>query len=218
MKEFCKTHKPHLSMLKSTKSTFSEEFNYGAGRADVVYSNTDTKALEKRIKLGMDEPISDGLELKVFLTIDNKDLVEEKEFYETITLRKRKVRKAIEYLESKGFLERTHDGIIKSNPDLQSHIKTAVAVELKLSKWKKALEQAERSKSYSEYQFVALDEDRIRPAKKNIDKFRSKNVGLLGIDVQEGWNVHYTPDSSTPYSPFPRWSLNERTLKKLNSN
>jgi hypothetical protein len=218
MKDFCKTHKPELSMLKSKQLTFSEEFEYGAGRADVVYSNTDKEALKKRIKLGMDEPIKEGLELKVFLTIEGKNLVKEKEFYETISLRKRKVRKAIEHLESKGFLERARDGIIKSNPDLHNHIETAVAVELKLSKWKKALEQAERSKSYSEYQFVALDESRIRPAKNNIEKFRSKNVGLLGIDIDEGWRVHYTPESSTPYSPLPRWSLNERTLKRLHSN
>jgi hypothetical protein len=85
-------------------------------------------------------------------------------------------------------------------------------IELKLNNWRSALEQAYRSKSYSEYQFVALPESSIIPAQENEEDFISNNIGLIEVYDDGDYYIHLHPDKEKPYSATNKWRLNERTL------
>lgn len=69
--------------------------------------------------------------------------------------------------------------------------KRLVSIELKLSKWQEALEQGIYNLKFSDFSFVALDEDQI-PRNKNIESyFIDNNVGLI-----------YVNSNGNMYSPF----------------
>lgn len=57
------------------------------------------------------------------------------------------------------------------------------AFELKLKNWKRALYQAFRCKSFADWVFVVLPSEKRSLASKNVDLFRSFNVGLWIFDL-----------------------------------
>lgn len=58
------------------------------------------------------------------------------------------------------------------------------AFELKLDNWKRALFQAIRYKTFSEYNYVVMPIDKKELLLKNIDVFRENNIGLLLFDAR----------------------------------
>lgn len=58
------------------------------------------------------------------------------------------------------------------------------AFELKLDNWKRALFQAIRYKTFSEYNYVVMPIDKKELLLKKIDVFRENNVGLLLFDAR----------------------------------
>lgn len=78
--------------------------------------------------------------------------------------------------------------------------KEAIAFELKLRKWKRALVQAYKYRAFAELSYVILDHSYINPALKNIDLFISANIGLLSIDETGEVKIHFEPTSEVPYS------------------
>lgn len=56
------------------------------------------------------------------------------------------------------------------------------AVELKLSKWRSALRQADNFGLSADYSWVVLDEDRSKVARQSKDLFRALGVGLATVD------------------------------------
>lgn len=56
------------------------------------------------------------------------------------------------------------------------------AVELKLSKWRSALRQADNFGLSADYSWVVLDEDRSKPARRSKEIFRALGVGLATAD------------------------------------
>ena len=73
------------------------------------------------------------------------------------------------------------------------------AFEMKLRNWKRALTQAYRYKSFSDYSYVMLDNSNIQPALKNIELFRRSNIGLLGIDGSGAIKTYHKPLLAKPY-------------------
>ncbi|GEM_PF-1761277 len=74
-----------------------------------------------------------------------------------------------------------------------------IAMELKLSSWKKALTQAFRYKSFAWEAYVVLDASRSNSAINNIAEFREKNIGLATYSVERSFVVHCRPRIERPY-------------------
>lgn len=83
----------------------------------------------------------------------------------------------------------------------------AVAFELKLSNWKRALAQAFRYKAFAETAYVVIDFACAGPAMKNLDRFKRCNVGLISVDCCGGIAMHYRPEPDEPYCVRTRSSL-----------
>lgn len=76
----------------------------------------------------------------------------------------------------------------------------SMAIEFKLRNWKRALTQAYRYKSFSNYSIVILDEHYIRPALLNLDMFIKANIGLCGLSDVGQFKVYQKPFLQQPYS------------------
>lgn len=194
-----------------------EEFSYSAGRTDLVFTYKSDAYLQRRVReLGVEIPITNKSYLKAFLRLHKRGKITEEYFYQLGANSERESEKALKWLLNNGFAERTSDGKVRTVPYLRRHITTAIAVELKVEKWRDAFKQALRGRSFSEYQYVALDASYVSPALDNIDMFEEQGIGLISIDKDGTFVEHHSPQKQRPFSKLNIWKLNEKTLLRSN--
>ena len=121
------------------------------------------------------------------------------------------VKSALDWLKSNNFLWQDDDKI-RTAPNLRRHVTTSYAIEFKLSDWKRGLAQCTRAKSYAEYQYVAIDAEKVHRALNNIQKFENHNVGVISISENGNCSIEYSPERETPCMPANAWRVNELTL------
>lgn len=191
------------------------EFPYPGGRTDLVCVNVSDSYWQRRTeKLNLDIPISNRKYLIAFLNIHSKKEITE-DYYYTIGPMDLKYKKnALEWLKTNGFVIETGDNKIRTAPKMRRHITTTHAIEVKLRKWQKALEQAAGGRAFAEYKYVAICADHVDPALSNLDQFKEKNVGLISINSSGNSTIHYQPPRGDPYSTVNRWEINETTIAK----
>lgn len=192
-----------------------EEFSYSAGRTDLVFTYKSDAYLRRRVKeLGVGIPITDISRLKAFLRLHNRGAITDEYFCQLGANSRRESEIALEWLNNNGFAERTENGKVRTVPYLRRHITTAIAVELKLEKWRDAFRQALRGRSFSEYQYVVLDAAHVSPALDNVGMFERRGIGLASIDTDGTFVNHHSPDKRRPFSELYTWKLNEKTLRR----
>lgn len=86
----------------------------------------------------------------------------------------------------------------------------AVAIELKLSQWRRALEQAYKYRSFCVAAIVVLDDKFIKRALRNISEFHHFNVGLASLSVTGIFTWHHKPKVRRPYSEFLTRKLSDQ--------
>lgn len=189
------------------------EFPYPGGRTDLVFVNVSDSYWERRVShLDLDIPITNRKHLIAFLNIHGRGEITEKYYYSLGPMNNRHKKKALEWLKSKGFIIEVGDDKIRSTPEIRRHITTTFAVELKISKWRTALEQAAGGRAFAEYKYVALDSDHVDAALSNLSEFKEKEVGLMAIDSEGNCDILYEPSRGDPYSTVKRWEVNETTI------
>jgi len=103
--------------------------------------------------------------------------------------------------------------------DLDLHIQPPIqVVELKIDNWQKALKQARRRRSmWANTAWVAMDVNHIKPALRNISKFREHGIGLMSLGDEI--KVYTRPQPTIPWvRDFYRkylWEVNERSWIEL---
>lgn len=192
------------------------EFDYGLGRTDLVFIDiSDSYWSHRRERLDIRDAIASKQELITFLQLHDTGPITRQKFFKIGAQKAYQKRRALNWLNDNNFIEELSGGRIQTASNLRRHVTTTIAVELKLSKWREALKQASKGRSYAEYRYVALDQDHIAPAKSNLDKFKATNVGLLSIDEDGMVNFHWKPPKVDPYSELYRWKLNEDSISSL---
>lgn len=84
-------------------------------------------------------------------------------------------------------------------------LRYVVTVEFKLRRWRRALAQAFRHRNFGNEAYVVMDEAHSRSALENVHIFRSCNVGLVTVNIQEQLRVWHYPVPQVPFSePFAR--------------
>lgn len=76
----------------------------------------------------------------------------------------------------------------------------AVAIELKLSNWKRAIEQAYRYKAFADLSLVVIDASRIKPVLDHIDYFKKSRIGLVSFSVNGDLDEIFLPPLEVPYA------------------
>ena len=81
-----------------------------------------------------------------------------------------------------------------------------IAVEAKLSEWRRVLVQAYRNLQFADESWVVLDHSCVKPALAQLERFRSTGVGLASVDrVSQGVFVHLSAAAVGPVSVTKRW-------------
>lgn len=96
-------------------------------------------------------------------------------------------------------------------------VESTVAVELKIKDWKTALKQARRRQIFCPKVYVVMDENKVKPARDNIDKFKEHEVGLIGAGEEVVCYYHPEPNTgrrSKYINDKYKWQLNERSWEK----
>lgn len=105
--------------------------------------------------------------------------------------------KIIKFLEESGYIIKAN-GLFEFNY-FEEIFEKSVAIEAKISNWKRGLYQAYRYKWFSNQSFLALHHRYINPAKKNIETFKDLNVGLLCV-YEDRVEIIFNPKSEKPMS------------------
>jgi hypothetical protein len=148
-----------------------EEVPYVSGVTDLVIANVSDKYLVRRIEnLGLKKSILNDTFLQLYVLLRREKTIKIKNLKKThnspATL------KAIKWLDNNGFINHKGDTITLTK-SFKKHITDTYAFEFKISDWRQALKQAFGAKSYSNIQFVIIDDDFIKPAIKNKKLFSS---------------------------------------------
>jgi hypothetical protein len=190
-----------------------EEFAYGSGRADYVLARVSDAYLSRRLdKLGINTPINSDRILQAFLLLHNRDIISKEYYYEMGALDRKSKTEALNWLTDNGFTKEIDGSHIRTTPHLRRHVTTAYSIELKLTKWKKALKQAFRGKGFSDYQCVVMDAEYVDRALDNRHRFKKHGIGLMSLTEGGEYKMHLVPERNNPYSLINQWRLNERTI------
>lgn len=190
-----------------------EEFAYGSGRADYVLARVSDVYLSRRLhELGINTAINSDRILQAFLLLHNRETISKEYYYEMGALDQKSKSKALNWLTNHGFAKEIGNSHIRTTPHLRRHVTTAYSIELKLSKWKKALRQAFRGKGFSDYQCVVMDAEYVDRALDNSHRFEEYGIGLMSLTEDGEYKMHLPPERNNPYSPINKWRLNERTI------
>jgi len=85
-------------------------------------------------------------------------------------------------------------------PDVVLKAEKVVAVEYKLSNWKRALIQAFKYKNFANAAYVLLDKDFSHRAVRNIDSFKRSKIGLGFVDEMGDIIIEYDPGVTKPFN------------------
>jgi hypothetical protein len=80
-----------------------------------------------------------------------------------------------------------------------------IAVEAKISDWRRVLIQAYRNLQFADESWVVLDHVFARPAIAQLDRFRVAGVGLASVERGRGLFIHHAATVQGPMSPAKRW-------------
>ena len=186
------------------------EVNLGYGIADIVLNQCVEFPEMRNNYLNL-------IEIKLLKIINENSGVTIESIVEKTRLSRRKVISSIHALENLR-LVRSGKDTISPLKKYSSTVKKTIAIEAKLHNWQRALKQAYRYKWFSHKSFVCLPNNRVNPARNNIEKFKEMGVGLIGFCEDKGLQIFHSPRSEKPISDEMIIMLNERVLSALNAS
>lgn len=187
-----------------------EEFDSQHGIADLVigtYRNCDVKLFDRKsVNINWVRPLIDFSE---------EEYINAKYFMRRYGVSVSTAKARLKEYEDAGFLFRDDSGYLRLGRQYEPITEIVIAIEAKLRHWKKALQQAVRYKRFSNLSYVLLDHQYIKPALKNIDLFKDKNIGLVSLDC-ENYKIHYQPTAIEVPQGHSFFRLNEAAVAQFN--
>lgn len=93
--------------------------------------------------------------------------------------------KDLVFLQNKNMIEQDRYGNYKLYESFVIPKMSIFSFELKLENWKRALFQAIRYKTFSEFSYVVMPYEKMTLLKKNVDYFKQSNIGIVVYDERE---------------------------------
>lgn len=91
--------------------------------------------------------------------------------------------------------------------------KRFIAIELKLSRWKEALDQGIYNQRFAEYSIVVLDESRIHMKGVIEKEYKDNNVGLIYLKKDGTYKIKVIPRKNKKINKFENLSHKLKVLK-----
>jgi len=189
------------------------EHGVGYGVADVAIFDLDDGKIHTRIEAGLTTPLLSRSVLATYLAIaDDRPMTVEDIFCRVAQSRKNLKYRLIPFLLNTGYLQQVDDEAYVKVPGYVLAIDKAIAIEAKLSDWRRGLHQAQRYRWFAERVYLAIDSAHVHRATANLDKFRRMNVGLIEVsDARVG--ILYEPFPERPFSELMQYLSNEISFK-----
>lgn len=163
------------------------EFNSQFGIADIVLGTFRPQSSKERtgksLNLNWLMPLA---------SFKSGQKIELSEFQERYSLSRRSASSRIKAYEDAGYLHKVNDCTYEVAKEYQPITEFVVSIEAKLRDWKRASQQAQRYKRFSDFSFVLLDDSYSEPALKHLSKFKESNIGLITASKNK-FKVHYVP-------------------------
>jgi hypothetical protein len=186
------------------------EVDAGVGVADLVLTKRAARSTESLRALGKVSP-----RLSVLLNPGVGDAIKTRAALATaLGTSEDAAQRFIAQLSSLGLAKRSRDSLtittIKTLP-----FERLIAVEAKISDWRRVLVQAYRNLQFADESWVVLDHAFIRPALAQLERFKVSGVGLASMDRQGGLFIHYAATSQGPMSLGKRWQAQAVLASRL---
>lgn len=172
------------SIVRYDKTVLArQEFSAGTGIADVVMFSINDKILSKRLKK-QQAALTDYRLLSAYLAIERNSGMTVDELVTTLSFSRRSIRDDILPALTESSLVELNDHklyILDANVN-QSPVTKCVAIEAKVKDWRGGIRQACRYKEFADETYLAIYKKHSSAALKNIELFKSLDVGLLIVD------------------------------------
>lgn len=202
------------------ETTLNEvEIESGYGVADILFFSLDKKSAEQRKEIALNRLKT--LEILQTLSIVSDFQNEEiaiTQLYEKLPYSKEYLHeKILPFFKRSRLFSETEDGLLKLVSKYQVAIKETVAIEAKVSNWRRGLYQAYRYRKYADYSYLAIHEKHLAPPVKHIEEFEDANVGLISVNVEMNRTTifHKPQKESRLSSNIFKMYTNEFLLQRL---
>ena len=179
-----------------------DEVDLGYGVADLVVTHTKAKPRFRPSLAKVDIGILNCIERYLNIAIE--------EISRITGVSIKQVTESIEKLEERSLVRVGKNNQVSIKKGYQCAICETVAIEAKLSNWKRALKQAYRYHWFANLSLVCIPEDKVKPAVGGLDQFKKLNVGLLTLNQQGEIKLVFAPKVSQPIDIDMHMLLNER--------
>lgn len=194
------------------------EFASGPGVADLVFCLVDTEILQDRIKNALPPLTSPELvNTLIFInkTYRGKQPVTLGSMTDNLPYSAHQLAKRIlPSLVEERFVEEVAPASFRPSVAYRTGTVECIAVEAKVSDWKRGLYQAYRYRWFSDMAYLALYNSNIRAAVNHLHLFKSLNIGLIGVTDGEV-AIYRKPRRQRPFSPALRAFAFESLLLNL---
>lgn len=179
------------------------------GVPDIVFARFSAEAVAIRQAAPTDRSFTNRSEARVLLALHERRQSSTPELSTLTGLATGTISMVLRRLREDSVVEMLRDGWVRSHP-FPSLLEAAVALELKLSDWKRGLAQAARYRAFAERSFLVLDSRRIRSAERHVASFTMNEVGLAALSVTPHVDVIRSPRRRVPYDSVARFIAGER--------
>jgi hypothetical protein len=185
------------------------EFEGPQGIADVVFARFSDTADAVRRSTPLARPIIAWREAAVVCALDDCTGRPLLEIAMRARLAEATARATLRSLAAEGAAVQDGSRWLLAAP-CPSPLEEAVAVELKLSDWRRALGQAVRYSRFAHRSYVVLADGHTAAATAARDAFRLHNVGLAGLSPWGSVALVTRPRRRRPFDPIARFLAGER--------
>lgn len=125
------------------------------------------------------------IEARVLALLEQHDELMESEISQLLHLSAPAAAKAFKRIEQSGLILTTRGGRISLDAGSFTRGLVVTAVELKLRRWREALDQAVSYLKFADRAYVVLDADQATTDEATVETFRTSRVGLLTLRANE---------------------------------
>ena len=189
-----------IARAKRRKYRVELEVDAGVGVADMVLAKRSTRSTEALRSAAMVAP-----RLAVLLSQGVGDGIKSRaELAAFLGTSEGAAQRIIAQLSAVGVLKQSRD-LLTIRSFRTPPFERLIAVEAKISDWRRVLIQAYRNLQFADESWVVLDRSFVKPAITQIDRFRIAGVGLASIEQGRGLLIHHAATTQGPMSPAKRW-------------
>lgn len=185
------------------------EFEAPQGIPDVVFAQFSADACAARQGTAFEGAFTDRREAAVLLALDESHAFPLSEVASRARLADSTARAALTDLARRGAVERIGGNWTRSG-ECPSRLLAATAIELKLSDWRRALDQACRYRLFAERSLVVVAAAHTKAAAAQTAAFRLNGVGLAGLSPWGSLDFICRVRTKAPIDALSRFLAGER--------